>query len=175
MTVNLNIANPKRQLRPAKFLAHRLKKIWHPRPETVGEQPQNIHILLVEDHEPTRLALTQLLRHRHYRITTAASCSEARLNMTKFKDFQILISDIGLPDGTGHSLMIEFRKKFAGQGIALTGYGKEQDIAQSEAAGFTTHLIKPIRMESLDTALAVTSKDWHSRIFIKNGMPRNPA
>lgn len=121
-----------------------------------GETPaQRLHILLVEDHEPTRLALTQLLLHRRYKVTTAGSLAKARSLMEKHDDFHLLISDIGLPDGSGYDLMSEFQKKFAAGGIALTGYGREQDVARSEASGFTAHLTKPVRIELLEKALAV--------------------
>jgi CheY-like chemotaxis protein len=131
-----------------------------------------LHILVVEDHKPTRVALTQLLLHRHYRVTTAASCAKARSLMKENKDFDLLISDIGLPDGNGCDLMREFQKKFRAKGIALTGHGTEQDVAQSQTSGFRTHLTKPASIESLENALAVALTTPAGKIFIKNGMPR---
>ena len=115
-----------------------------------------LHILLVEDHEPTRTALAHLLTRRDYEVTTAASVAEARRLSAK-QQFQLLISDIGLPDGNGFELMKELRARHADlQGIALTGYGMEEDISRSRDAGFTSHLIKPIRVQSLEAALAAT-------------------
>ena len=64
-----------------------------------------------------------------------------------------MISDIGLPDGSGYALMSELRDEFGLKGIALTGYGMEQDVAQSQTAGFVVHLTKPVRIESLIRAL----------------------
>jgi PAS domain S-box-containing protein len=124
---------------------------------------QRLHILLAEDHEPTRLALTQLLLHRRYKVSSAGSLARARSLMEKNHDFHLLISDIGLPDGTGYELMREFQKKFGAKGIALTGYGMEQDIAQSEASGFTAHLTKPVRIELLENALAVVLNKQKAR------------
>jgi PAS domain S-box-containing protein len=112
-----------------------------------------VRILLVEDHEPTRTALAQLLRRRRYEVVTAASLKEARTHATR-DTFHLLISDIGLPDGSGNDLMTELRKGNGLRGIALTGYGMEQDIAGTRSAGFDAHLIKPIRVESLEEALA---------------------
>jgi CheY-like chemotaxis protein len=129
-------------------------------------------ILLVEDHEPTRQVLTQLLLHRHFKVAGAASFSQACSLIKKNKDFKLLISDIDLPDGNGHDLMSQFRKKFRAKGIALTAYGSEQDVAQSRASGFTAHLTKPIRMEALENALAAVLKYKAIDIFIQNGMPR---
>jgi PAS domain S-box-containing protein len=142
-------------------------------PAAIRREPaRGRHILLVEDHPPTRLALTQLLIQRRYQVTSAASLSEARALMKKTRNFDLLISDIGLPDGSGNDLMSEFQKKFGANGIALTGYGTEQDVAHSQASGFMTHLTKPVRIESLENALAMALKSKTDKIFAKNGMPR---
>jgi CheY-like chemotaxis protein len=119
---------------------------------------RNIRILLVEDHEPTRLSLTQLLSRRNYKVTPVGSLAEARSIVAKMK-FNLLISDIGLPDGNGYDLMEELRKHSHLKGIALTGYGMETDVNRSYAAGFAAHLTKPVRMESLDDALSVALRD----------------
>lgn len=119
---------------------------------------RNIRILLVEDHEPTRSSLTQLLSRRNYKVTPCGSLAEARSIIGKIK-FNLLISDIGLPDGNGYDLMEELRKHSQLKGIALTGYGMEHDVNRSYAAGFAAHLTKPVRMESLDDALSVALRD----------------
>ncbi len=114
----------------------------------------SLRILLVEDHEPTRKALGQLLTRRQHEVKLAASAAEAR-ELFSQNNFQLLISDIGLPDGNGFELMKEFRSRNRNLwGIALTGYGMEQDMARSEEAGFISHLTKPIRVQSLDLILA---------------------
>jgi PAS domain S-box-containing protein len=113
-----------------------------------------LKILLVDDHEPTRTVLAQLLTRRRYQVETAASVAEARA-MAAEQMFHLLISDLGLPDGNGIDLMKELRTSNEElQGIALTGYGMEQDIARSLEAGFASHLIKPVSVESLEHALA---------------------
>ncbi|HEY3932192.1 MAG TPA: ATP-binding protein, partial [Verrucomicrobiae bacterium] len=114
-----------------------------------------IHILLVEDHEPTRTTLVKLLIHRHHQVETATSMKEARIIATKSR-FDLLISDIGLPDGSGCDLLNELQKCSPIKGIALTGFGMEEDIARSEAVGFRAHLTKPIHIQSLEDALAKT-------------------
>jgi PAS domain S-box-containing protein len=119
---------------------------------------RHIRILLVEDHEPTRASLTHLLMRRNYKVTPVGSLAEARSAVGR-KKFNLLISDIGLPDGNGCELMEELRKELHLKGIALTGYGMEHDISRSYAAGFAAHLTKPVRMESLDDALSVALKD----------------
>jgi PAS domain S-box-containing protein len=113
-----------------------------------------INILLVEDHEPTRSVLAHLLKRRRYQVHTAASLAEAR-TLSRSQDFHLLISDIGLPDGDGIGLMKELQEhNRALRGIALSGYGMEQDVARSLEAGFVSHLVKPVRIESLESALA---------------------
>jgi CheY-like chemotaxis protein len=109
-------------------------------------------VLLVEDHEPSRKALATLLKARQYEVSTAASLADARA-LTAHRQFDVLISDIGLPDGTGFDLMKEMRQQGDIRGIALTGYGMEEDVDRSLEAGFRVHLTKPIVAQSLDKAL----------------------
>lgn len=116
------------------------------------ESATAIRILLVEDHEPTRLTLKQLLLRRHYEVSAAGTVQEARA-LAQAGRFDLLVSDIGLPDGDGCALMEELRERYKLSGIALTGYGMEDDVDRCKRAGFTTHLIKPIRIQALDEAL----------------------
>jgi CheY-like chemotaxis protein len=60
-----------------------------------------------------------------------------------------------LPDGNGNQLMEEMRERFGVKGIALTGYGMEEDIERGKLAGFVTHLIKPVRIQALENALSL--------------------
>jgi PAS domain S-box-containing protein len=110
-------------------------------------------ILLIEDHAPTRLALQHLLLRRNYEVVSAGSVEEARDRMSRER-VDLVISDIGLPDGNAYDLMAEWHARLGLTGIALTGYGMESDIARSHAAGFLIHLTKPLRVQSLDEALA---------------------
>lgn len=124
-------------------------------PELAPDFPvktNGIRVLLVEDHEPTRTALTQLLMRRSYKVVTAGSIAEARV-VAAGQSFNLVVSDIGLPDGNGYDLMAELQKNGAVKGIALTGYGMEQDVARSRQAGFVAHLTKPISIQSLEIAL----------------------
>ncbi len=116
------------------------------------EPRQNLRILLVEDHEPTRVALTHLLKRRKHEVTPAGSVAEARAAAST-SQFDLVMSDIGLPDGTGNDLMKELRAMYGLRGIALTGYGMSEDIARTQAAGFMAHLTKPISVQALDHAL----------------------
>lgn len=111
-----------------------------------------VRILLVEDHEPTRTSLAGLLARRRHHVKMAISVREA-LALAEKNDFDVVISDIGLPDGNGYDLFKKLHKQSPVKGIALTGYGMDDDIARSRDAGFTTHLTKPVHIESLDNAL----------------------
>jgi PAS domain S-box-containing protein len=118
---------------------------------------KGIRILLVEDHAPTRESLAQLLARRNYQVVPAGSLAEAR-RLLETEKFNLLISDIGLPDGNGCDLMEEWHKRKHLKGIALTGYGMERDVLRSREAGFIAHLTKPVHIESLDNALKAAIK-----------------
>jgi CheY-like chemotaxis protein len=113
-------------------------------------------ILLVEDHAPTRLALQRLLQRRRFRVLAAASVAEARAIAEKER-IDLVISDIGLPDGSGYDLMAELDERFRLKGIALTGYGMESDIVRSKETGFIVHMTKPVSIQALDAAIATVS------------------
>lgn len=81
-------------------------------------------------------------------IVAKGTAAEARDAARKVR-FDLVISDVGLPDCDGKILMSELRDRHGLKGIALTGYGTDRDIAECYAAGFTKHLIKPVRIESL--------------------------
>lgn len=112
-----------------------------------------LRILLVEDHDATRMTLQQLLVRRNYRVMLAASLAEAR-TIARQQTFDLVISDIGLPDGSGNTLMTELKDAFGLKGIALTGYGMDHDISAAQKAGFVAHLTKPIRIEELEKSLS---------------------
>jgi len=114
-------------------------------------------ILLVEDHSSTVDALTQLLVRRKYEVVVAKCLAEAR-DLSSREKFDLLISDIGLPDGNGYELMTEMRGRTGLVGIALTGYGMEEDVDRSRRAGFFTQLTKPVSVQALDNALAAASR-----------------
>ncbi len=91
-------------------------------------QRQTMRILLVEDHEDTNRSLTRLLRRRGYEVQSAASLQGA-LDLSAKEEFDVLISDLGLPDGSGIDLMQRLSSNRSLFGIALTGFGMEEDIS----------------------------------------------
>jgi signal transduction histidine kinase len=111
--------------------------------------PRRRRILLVEDHAATCEALQHLLVRRNYDVVSASCLTDARAIAAR-EDFDILISDIGLPDGSGCDLMSELRDRTGVVGVALTGYGMEDDVSRCLAAGFKSHLTKPVSAQELD-------------------------
>jgi signal transduction histidine kinase len=111
-----------------------------------------LNVLLVEDHEPTLRVLEKLLREIGHRVTGTASVTSA-LAAAAQDAFDLIISDLGLPDGSGLDVMRRLRHDFAGRAIALTGYGMDADVAASRAAGFVEHLTKPVDLAQLESAI----------------------
>jgi len=112
---------------------------------------QPMRILLVEDHEDTNRSLTNLLRRRGYHVQSALNFQSA-LDLSANEEFDVLISDLALPDGSGIDLMQKLSSKPALR-IALTGFGMEDDIRKSYEAGFQHHLVKPIDLNKLDSLI----------------------
>ena len=110
-------------------------------------------ILLVDDHADSISSMHLFLKAKGYEVTTADSV-EVALKAVVRERVDLLVSDIGLPDGSGEDLIRRLRNM--GQNlpsIALSGYGMEEDIARSRAAGFQIHLIKPVSQQNLLSAI----------------------
>jgi DNA-binding response OmpR family regulator len=82
-----------------------------------------------------------------------AHSAEQAVEKAHERDFDLLISDIGLPDRSGYDLMRELRESKSLPGIALSGFGSEHDVSKARAAGFAEHLTKPINFEQLEEAI----------------------
>ncbi|WP_169977385.1 ATP-binding protein [Tautonia rosea] len=111
-----------------------------------------LHILLVEDNRDTLSSLARALRAKGHRVLTASDCTGARLAIQKHQP-DLLLSDIELPDGSGLELMRELVRSTRIPGIAMSGYGSEEDIRRSVSAGFAEHLIKPITVSRVEHAI----------------------
>ncbi len=109
-------------------------------------------VLLIEDHEATLNALSKLLRLNGHTVTGATSVAAA-MAAAEFNAFDVIVSDLGLPDGSGLDVMRHLHDRYAGRAIALTGYGMDADIAASRKAGFTEHFTKPVDLSALDAAI----------------------
>jgi PAS domain S-box-containing protein len=110
------------------------------------------HILLVEDHIDTSKVVSLLLRQRGYHVRTVHSMTSA-IEAARQERFDLVISDIGLPDGSGLDVIRKLHSMMPVKGIALSGYGMEEDIRRSREAGFAEHLVKPISSHKLLNAV----------------------
>jgi signal transduction histidine kinase/CheY-like chemotaxis protein len=116
----------------------------------VASRPRRV--LVVDDHHDTCTGMKMMLERRGYEITLAHSAEQA-VERARMQDFDLLISDIGLPDRSGYDLMRELRNSKGLRGIALSGFGMEHDVSKARAAGFSEHLTKPINFERLEEAI----------------------
>jgi signal transduction histidine kinase len=113
---------------------------------------RTLRILLVEDHDDTRRTLARLLTHFGHHIVVADS-QQTALDTLRSRAFDVVLSDIGLPDGSGYDVISEAKRSRHVAGIALTGYGREQDVQRGKEAGFDFHLTKPVDFHELRTVL----------------------
>jgi CheY-like chemotaxis protein len=111
-----------------------------------------LRILLVEDHQDTRHALSRLLTHFGHNVVTAKDVASANEVMASVQ-IDLLLCDIGLPDGSGYDVAAHARTKGAIKAVALTGFGTESDVRRSKEAGFDFHLVKPVNFQELQTVL----------------------
>jgi hypothetical protein len=114
--------------------------------------PAGMRILLVEDHEDTRRVLARLLSHFGHEVSLSGTVEEA-LQALRSKPFDAILSDIGLPDGTGYDIISEAKRNHNVRGIALTGFGMSEDVRRSKEAGFEFHLTKPVDVTELRSVL----------------------
>jgi PAS domain S-box-containing protein len=124
----------------------------------LGESRRRLRLLVVEDHPDTSRALQRQLRDAGYDVVMASNVADARA-ATEANSFDVLVSDIGLPDGQGYDIMRRFRARHAAPGIAMSGYGMDEDLLRSHEAGFTEHLVKPIDVAKLITAIQRVTED----------------
>ena len=120
--------------------------------------PAPVRLLLVEDHEPIAEILTKFMGKAGYAVTVARTVSEARELLAGGR-FDAMVSDIGLPDGTGWDLMTHARARYGLRGIALSGQCAPEDIEASRIAGFDEHLRKPSPWAVLHAAICRTVRE----------------
>ena len=116
------------------------------------QHPEARRVLVVDDHQDTCLGMKMMLERRGYQITLAHSAEQA-LEKAHQEHFDLLISDIGLPDRSGYELMRELGASKGLRGIALSGFGMEHDVSKARQAGFSEHLTKPINFDRLEEAI----------------------
>jgi signal transduction histidine kinase/CheY-like chemotaxis protein len=121
-------------------------------PPEAGRVPAHLRILLVEDHLDTASALADLLRVQGHEVQIAGTIAQA-LAAAETGGLDLVVSDLGLPDGSGQDLMRKLSQRHHLRGIALSGYGMEEDVRRSREAGFEQHLTKPVNLQALEAAI----------------------
>lgn len=144
----------------SEFLVRLPSEQQNPQPATVANSPTTIaagsskrlRILLAEDHVDSATAMARMLSHFGHEVDTAGS-SAAALGLYRQRDYDLVLSDIGLPDGNGLDLVRKMKETRDVPAIALTGFGTEEDIVQSQKSGFVRHLTKPVNFQQLKEAI----------------------
>ena len=120
--------------------------------EAAAAADRSLRVLLVEDHEDTRIVLQRLISRAGHTVTTACTVADAREAIAR-DGFDLLLSDLGLPDGSGLEVIAALREKSDIPAVAMSGYGMEADLARTRAAGFIEHIIKPVDADALRALL----------------------
>ncbi|GEP41105.1 hybrid sensor histidine kinase/response regulator [Brevifollis gellanilyticus] len=125
-------------------------------PEDLGQPSSDgliaMRLLVVEDHDPTLQVLCRLLKREGHSVVGVGTKADAVAQAGE-AEFDAVLSDLGLPDGTGHELMDLLRERHGLRGIAFSGFGTELDMQNSLKAGFVAHLIKPAQFSEIRRAL----------------------
>lgn len=125
-------------------------------PTVAAGADERLAILLVEDHADTAEVMAQLIRGLGHDVTVASSVADA-IAATQGSPFDLVVSDIGLPDGTGIDFICTFRQRSQVPAVALTGFGTDDDVRRCLAAGFTSHLTKPVNFIQLEELIQRTA------------------
>lgn len=113
---------------------------------------RGFRVLLVEDHADTRRIMTRVLERFGHAVQSADSVAGG-LRVAQAGEFDVLVCDIGLPDGSGHDLVRQVRAKWPMRAIALSGFGQDEDLRRSQEAGFSAHLTKPVNLTHLEATI----------------------
>jgi len=122
-------------------------------PQSSEKPAKSLRILLVEDHSDTRQTLSRLLTYFGHQISVADNAQSA-LKTVQSQQFDVVLCDIGLPDGSGYEVVSQAKRKHPVKAVAITGFGTDEDIRRGKDAGFDLHLVKPIDFHELRTVLA---------------------
>jgi len=120
--------------------------------QTPRKPAKSLRILLVEDHSDTRQTLSRLLSHFGHQISVADNTRSA-LEIVQSQQFDVVLSDIGLPDGSGYDVILQAKQKQPVKAVAITGFGTDEDVRRGKEAGFDFHLVKPIDFHELRSVL----------------------
>jgi DNA-binding NtrC family response regulator len=126
------------------------------RMESSGKRGGPLTLLIVEDHADSAAALAFLLRHEGYKVLLAATASQA-LELASEQAVDLVISDIGLPDGDGCALMAQLHDRYNLNGIAMTGSTTADDAVHMSTSGFVEKIAKPIEFQRLFSAIQLAT------------------
>ena len=124
-----------------------------PAQRSQASEHQRKRILVVDDHQDTLRSMKLLLTRLGYEVLAAENMTDA-LRIADDEQFDILLSDIGLPDGSGLELVRRIRETRNVPALALSGFGMDEDLQRSRDAGFSDHLTKPVSLDRLQSAIA---------------------
>jgi CheY-like chemotaxis protein len=113
---------------------------------------RRLRILVVEDHGDTLQALSRLLNHFGHEISVADGAQNA-LKLIDSKEFDVVLCDIALPDGSGYDVIAQAKRRRPVKAVALTGFGTSEDVERGKEAGFDFHLTKPVDFHELRAVL----------------------
>lgn len=123
---------------------------------------RSLNILLVEDDPNVQNAVAKILTKYHHTVRLAWGVESAMAALAE-SPCEVLISDIGLPDGSGWHLVQRAGKKLCPYAIAISGFNTSEDAADSVASGFQSHLSKPFSTDELLAALALAAASLPER------------
>ena len=129
------------------------RKLLQPR----GKAQVKLRLLLLEDHEDTAQVMGNLLRLMGHQVEICSTVAAALENV-RTEQYDMILSDIGLRDGSGLDFIRKVRETTQAPAVALTGYGTTEDVRECLQAGFDEHLIKPVDIERLRQTLEKLSR-----------------
>ncbi len=122
-------------------------------------EPPRLRVLVADDHPDAAQTLAVLLEVMGHEVRVAADGEEAVEQAASFNPHAVLL-DIGMPRMDGYAAAQRIREKRPGTLlIAVTGWGRREDIRQAAAAGFDHHLVKPVGPEQVARLLADAMRD----------------
>ena len=121
-------------------------------------QTQPLRVFVVENHADTLKWLVRYLESMGHVVHSAKTMTQA-LDRLPRETYDVLISDIGLPDGDGWELLRTAQLAQPLYAIAMSGFGMNADHVRSKAAGYRHHLLKPFVPDELDAALEAAARE----------------
>src|SRR5436190_21582247 len=109
---------------------------------------KRLRILVVEDHSETLQALSRLLSHFGHEVSVADGAQNAR-NIFESREFDVVLCDIALPDGSGYDLIAEAKRKRPVKAVAISGLAPTEDRQLGREAGWNSHLARAVDFNSL--------------------------